>query len=151
MARFQRFKKITDTKAAWDQTIGHIAGAPRWTARLPWKTPALAVHHVAIDLYIPRPDLPALVGVAEYCGPQRCSGADLLIVGCMNYMQGLPRCVVSIDGQRSRMVQACDIILVIGLGLPVIAASSWRIAGGNPKNLNNASVIFHKAAATIKK
>ena len=48
--------------------------------------------------------------------------------------------------------QLCDLICIIGLGLPVVVASTWRIAGGQPSNLraHASGITSHAPASQIK-
>ena len=46
----------------------------------------------------------------------------------------------------------CDLICIIGLGLPVVMASTWRMAVGQPSRLaaQSSGIFLHAPAATLK-
>jgi len=143
--RFAKFKKISEDKKQAEQAKGWGAGGfPRWKPKPAWKSLNIAVNCVAIDASIRRADLPALApGLAEVHGTRRCAQAPLLVVGCMQYMREV--------GTAPGTQHICDLIYVIGTGLPVIAASTWKIVGGDPKKLTHGTVMYHCRATKIKK
>ena len=105
---------------------------PKWTPNAAWKPPELHVDRVGIDDEIDKDRLP-LTKVRVVLGLARGEGMDLLVVNGMGYLREL--------GTRPRQ-QVCDLIFVVGRGLPVIGASTWRIVMGEPKKLSSTQIIF---------
>lgn len=144
--RFKRFAKISDDKKYADSARAWRGGPqfPKWKPVRPWKATQLAVKRIAIDTSISRANFPALArGLEEVQGPQRCLRARLLILGSMQYLQEF-----ATTGMKQ---QLCDLIFVIGLGLPVVAATTWRTVGADPTKLDHTQVVFHQPATKIKK
>lgn len=115
---------------------------PKWIPNRAWKAPELRVERVVIDGAIDPHALPPLArGVRALLGYARGELADLLVVGSMGYLRELG---------PTPCQQLCDWIFVVGRGVPVIAASTWRAVGGEPKKLYSSQVVFHKAASELK-
>ena len=94
-----------------------------------------------IDGNIDPPALPPLAqGVRALLGYARGELADLVVVHSMGYLRELG---------PTPCQQLCDLIFAVGRGLPVIAASTWRAVGGDPRKLCPAQVVFHKAASEV--
>jgi hypothetical protein len=129
--------KIHDREVAF---MGR-ARVPKWVPNAAWKAPGLLVERVAIDEDIDKDRLPP-AQVSAVLGRARGERMDLLVVGAMGYLREL--------GLRPSQ-QLCDLIFLVGRGLPVIGASTWRAVGGEPKKLASSQVVFHKAAAELKK
>ena len=119
------------------------ARVPRWTPNAAWKAPELRVERVAVDDDIDTDRLPELApGVRVILGRARGEQMDLLVVGAMGYLREL--------GPRPSQ-QLCDLIFLVGRGVPLISASTWRAVGGEPRKLASPHVVFHKAASELKK
>lgn len=119
------------------------ARVPKWVPKKAWKAPELRINRVTIDDNISRDSLPQLApGVRAILGYARCERADLVVVGAMWYLRAL--------GPTPRQ-QLCDLIFVVGKGLPVISASTWKAVQGDPKKLASTQVVFHRAASELKK
>ena len=103
------------------------------------------VRKIAVDSQIHVRDLPATTctickGNRRLMSPQN---ASLMVVGSTAWLHTCG---------SSDWEHLCDLIYIIGLGLPVVMASTWRIAGGDPSRLVSqaSGVFFHAPAATQK-
>jgi len=141
-ARFEKFAKISRKSKAHDRAVAwmHHPRVPKWKAKAAWKAPRLHIERVAIDDDIDKTRLPP-TEAPVILGRARGERMDLLIVGAMGYLHKL--------GANASQ-QLCDLIFVVGKGLPVIGASTWRAVGGDPKKLASEQVVFHKAASQVK-
>jgi hypothetical protein len=139
-ARFARFAKKSETLKTHDREVAFEGKArvPKWTPNAAWKAPKLHVERVSIDEDIDKDRLPP-TKVVVLLGRARGERMDLFVVGAMWYLREL--------GPRPSQ-QVCDLIFLVGRGLPVIGASTWRAVRGDPTKLASAQVVFHKAVAT---
>ncbi len=103
------------------------------------------VRKIAVDPQIPPTELPDTT-CEQYKGPKRLmspQNANLMVVGSAARLHSC--------GPSARQ-HLCDLIYIIGLGLPVVVASTWRIAGGDTSRLAaQASGIFLHASAAKNK
>ena len=136
--------KISEKLKAHDHAVAWQGKSrvPKWTPNAAWTAPVLRVECVGIDGEIDQEQLPKPVGVRVVHGRARGASVHLFIVRTLGYLREL--------GTTSPSQQVCDLIFVVGMGLPVIGASTWRMAGGDPKKLSPTQVIFHKAASAVK-
>jgi hypothetical protein len=88
------------------------------------------MHRIAVDDGIPAKELPAIGGshLTVMKGLRRMNkcNAQLMVFRSMAQLHTCGRC----DRQH-----LCDLIYIIGLGVPVVVASTWRMTGGDPKKL----------------
>jgi len=144
-ARFANFTKISQDKQGVER-VKALGGPqfPKWQPRPAWKAITLRANRVAFDASIERADFPALgPALEEVQGSRRCAQAQLLIVGCMQYLREL----AAVPGKQ----HLCDLIYVIGRGVPVITGSTWKMVEGDLANVPQKSVVFHRPAAIITK
>jgi len=106
------------------------------------------IHKIAVDEGINAVDLPAIGGTpaVTICqGPRRLhsQNAKLMVMGSMARLHNC----ASDDWEH-----LCDLIYIIGLGVPVVVASTWRIAGGDPSKLaaQASGITLHAPAAMLK-
>ena len=115
---------------------------PKWKSNpaLP-PAPRLGdVANVAVDPDIPRQDLPALPGgLQALIGIRRCARANLFIIASMRKLQ-----TFAASASKQQLV---DLLYVIAMGVPAVTASTWQVAGGDPKKLRPTCVIYHAPAA----
>ena len=152
--RFQKFANISRDKF-WKSAVSRCdpARLPKWKEKPAWKASGAVeelkyVRRIAVDQGIPARDLPAIGGTSPTL---KCTGSRRLMsqnAGLMviRSMAHLHHCA-SNDWEH-----LCDLIYIIGLGLPVVVASTWRIAGGLPSKLAaQASGIALHAPAALQK
>ena len=87
----------------------------------------LDVRKIAVDARIHARDLPATNCIV--CDGERrlhVRNATLMVVGSMDRLHACG----PTDSEH-----LCDLIFIIGLGLPVVLASSWKAADGKPSKL----------------
>ena len=130
-------------------TRGNIQKLPKWKASPAWRASGAAenlryVRKIAVDAQLSASDLPSTA--CKICqGPRRlmAANASLMVVGSA---ARLHTC------SSSDWEHLCDLIYIVGLGLPVVVASTWRIAAGCPCRLvAHASGITWHASAAIRK
>jgi len=143
-ARFEKFANITDRLKTHDHATAFMGKArvPKWTPNPAWKAPELRIQRVAIDNNIDKDRLPEAQGVRVILGRARGEQMDLLVVGTMGYVRELG------PGPSQ---QVCDLIFLVGRGMPLIGASTWRAVGGDPEKLTSTQVVYHKAASELNK
>jgi len=141
-ARLQKFWKITQDQQTHDHAVAfqNESRVPKWINKAAWTEPALNIQRVAIQGDISQ-DIQA-PGVRLVLGRSRGATMDLLIVGDMSYLREM--------GTEPSQ-QVCDLIFVVGRGLPVIGSSTWRAVGGNPSKLTASQIVFHKAPTADKR
>jgi hypothetical protein len=139
-SRFNTFKKRTgQKKLLTDMTGGDPHQAAKWKSRPAWKAPGgirqlQYISRVAFDSDTSRPSS----GVTVCTGPRRCmtGNAQLMVLGSMK----------TLHYYHDNEAHLCDLIYIIGLGLPTVVASTWAKATGAPGNLNAKHVCFHVPA-----
>jgi hypothetical protein len=149
--RFQFFANASQTKY-WKSAMhrGRIDKLPKWKASPAWQASGAMemvgfVRKVAVDAQIPGRDLPDTDceverGSRRLMSPQN---ASLMVIASADRLHACG---------PSGWEHLCDLIYIIGLGLPAVLASTWRSARGRPANLVNGKGIFlHAPAATRKK
>jgi hypothetical protein len=102
------------------------------------------VRKIAVDTQIPSSGLPKTSCQILTGSKRLMSGnANLMVVGSAARLQSCG---------PSELLHLCDLIYIIGLGLPVVVASSWRIAGGDSSRLvaQASGILLHAPAATNK-
>ena len=102
------------------------------------------VHKIAVDAKILARDLPAtpctiVQGNRRLMSPQN---ASLMVVG---HAARLHAC------GSSDLDHLCDLIFIIGLGLPVVLAATWKVAGGHASRLAALGCGFFWHASAAKK
>lgn len=149
--RFQNFANASSVKK-WRSvaTRGDPHLLPKWKASPAWKESASLggikyISKIAVDIAIPAQDLPAIGGtwITVCTGPRRLNAANGRLM-VFRSMSQLNNCAPH-DWEH-----LCDLIYIIGLGVPVVVASTWRIAGGDPAKLPAKGVAMHAAAAFAK-
>ena len=101
------------------------------------------MHRIAVDDGIPATDLPDIDSdrIRVFKGPRRMHkcNAQLMV---FRSMAQLHTC-----GPLDRQ-HLCDLIYIIGLGVPVVVASTWRMTGGNPAKLAEraSGIVIHLPA-----
>jgi hypothetical protein len=130
--RFSKFTNASQVKF-WKSAVhrGRPEEMPKWKAAPAWKASGAMekirdVTKIAVDAKIqtlPATQCTIKEGSRRLMSPQN---AELMIV--LNAAR-LHACGV-FDWQH-----LCDLIYIIGAGLPVVCASAWRLAGGRPSNL----------------
>jgi hypothetical protein len=131
---------------------GNPATFPKWKARPARPAPGALkelqyVRKIAVSTGIPARDLPAIGGTAlTICTGSRrltATNAGLMVIGTM---AGLHKCA-SDDWKH-----LCDLIYIIGLGKPVVVASTWKMTGGDPSRLEAqaSGIVSHASAALLK-
>jgi hypothetical protein len=146
--RFSKFTNASQVKF-WKSAVhrGRPEEMPKWKAAPAWKASGAMekirdVTKIAVDAKIqtlPATQCTIKEGSRRLMSPQN---AELMIV--LNAAR-LHACGV-FDWQH-----LCDLIYIIGAGLPVVCASAWRLAGGRPSNLVFGRNIFLHAPATKHK
>lgn len=147
---FQKFANNTSAKF-WGaaQSRGDPAKFPKWKANPAWKNPGSIeglkyVTKIAVDEGIPAEDLPAIGGrLTIQRGSRRLfsTNARLMVIRSMAHLH------TCAPGDWAHL---CDLIYIVGLGVPVVVASTWRIAGGDPSRLAaHASGIASHAPALL--
>ena len=105
------------------------------------------IRHIAIDGGIPAQDLPPIntTNFTIHTGPRRLVTGNARLMVFRTLAQ-LHKCGPD-DWQH-----LCDLICIIGLGLPVVVASTWRLAGGEPAKLaaRASGVVLHEPAVRFK-
>ena len=151
LTRFQRFANITQKQVSQDHAVAFF-GKPRipeWKEKVALKAPSSVVKHqlniekVAFDGDIDHSQLPQAGGVRILHGRQRGQQMDLFIVQSMSYMLEI--------NEASPIQQVCDLIFVVGRGLPVITGSTWKALGGVPRKLAFSQAVCHQAATRLGK
>jgi hypothetical protein len=146
--RFQKFANASQTKF-WASAMhrGRPEKMPKVTTRPAWKPSGARqllrdVEKVAVDTQIR--DLPATpCTIKTGCRRLMCpQNASLMVVASTARLHACG----PFDCQH-----LCDLIYIIGLGLPAVLASTWRSAGGRPAKLEQAKGLFlHARAAKLK-
>ena len=131
---------------------GNPAKFPKWKARPAQQASGALeelryVHKIAVSEGIPAGDRPAIGNTRlTICAGSRrlmAINAGLMVIGTM---AGLHKCA-SDDWKH-----LCDLIYIIGLGKPVVVASTWKMTGGDPSRLAaQASGIVSHAPAALRK
>jgi len=134
--RFQNFANKSRKKVlATTSTHGDPSQLPKWKAVPPWKDSGVMeelrwVRRIAVDRGIPARELPANGGteITVCTGPRRMvrGNAQLMVFRSMAQLHKCP---------PDDWEHLCDLIYIIGLGLPVVVASTWRMADGDPSQL----------------
>jgi len=130
-------------------TRGNIQKLPKWKATPAWQASGAAeklgfVRKIAVDAQLSASDLPRTACII--CPGDRrlmATNASLMVVGSA---ARLHTC------SSSDWEHLCDLIYIIGLGKPVVVASTWRIAAGCPCRLvaHASGITWHAPAATRK-
>ena len=149
--RFQKFHNHTRAKYwASAQTRGDPAQFEKWKAKPTWKESRLVngvqfVQKIAVDAGIPSQELPNLGStMLTVCkGTRRLMKANARLM-VFRTMSQLHRCAPD-DWHH-----LCDLIYIIGLGLPVVVGSTWLIAGGDPAKLAARNIAMHAPACLGK-
>ena len=148
--RFQRFHNASRSKFwASSATNGCPQKQPKWKPIPAWKASGaieklMDVRKIAVDAKILARDLPAtpctiVQGNRRLMSPQN---ASLMVVG---HAARLHTC------GSSDLDHLCDLIFIIGLGLPVVLAATWKVAGGHPSRLAALGCGFFLHASAAKK
>lgn len=148
--RFSKFSNASRTKY-WASAMnrGRPEKLPKWQARPAWNPSGAmgkikSVVRIAVDIRIPPQELPATRCTIKH-GPKRLmspQNASLLVI---KNTQRLHTCG-PFDWEH-----LCDLIYIIGLGLPAVLASAWRSAGGRPSQLVPGQDVFlHAPACALK-
>ena len=154
MSRFQRFANASNAKL-WGSACsqGRPEHFPKWKPSPAWSPSRLQLQHahrIAVDGQIPARQLPAT----------RCT----ILQGCGRLRLPIPKSsvatnlVIMRDAARlhacgpSDWEHLCDLIYIIGLGLPVVMASTWRLAAGCPSQLaaQSSGIFLHAPCCQIK-
>jgi len=151
ICRFQRFANASKVKR-WASTMsrGRPALLAKWKAVPAWKDSGAMdwlkkVSKIAVDEEIRASDLPATRCVI-HTGSRRLMSPLNAMLMIFSSAARLHTC------GSSDWAHLCDLIYIIGLGLPVVVASTWRIADGQPIRLaaQASGIIFHASAARRK-
>ena len=147
--RFQKFAQHTLRKRSLAALTGGAPSKfPKWKNIPAWKAPDVVesfawMHRIAVDDGIPATDLPDIDSsrITVLRGPRRMHkcNAQLMV---FRSMAQLHTC-----GPLDRQ-HLCDLIYIIGLGVPVVVASTWRMTGGNPAKLADraSGIVIHLPA-----
>jgi hypothetical protein len=123
---------------------------PKWKAEGAWKPSGAIqklkdVKKIAVDTQVHERNLPATActivqGNRRLMKPQN---ASLMIIASADRLHTCG---------SSDCAHLCDLIFIIGLGLPVALASTWRTAGGHPSRLpaKDPGLFLHASAAKKK-
>lgn len=151
--RFSRFANASHKKY-WDSayTRGRPEKLPKWKDLPAWKASVgydnlRFVRKIAVDRQIHGSDLPATSCGLE-TGDRRLQtlNATLMVVA------GVSRLHYCAGTDWKHL---CDLIFVIGLGLPVVVGSAWLAAAGQPARLaaqgrGGGGIFLHAPAAQTK-
>ena len=155
ISRFQRFANASNAKLVLSSmTRGRPEKLPKWKSIPAWSdSGALAqlqyARRIAVDIKIKAQDLPA-TSCTIFQGVHRLRAplASKLVSPKVFIMKSATRLHAC---ESSDLMHLCDLIYIIGLGLPVVMASTWRLVAGQPSRLaSNSGIVLHAPAAILK-